>query len=184
MQPGKITKLRFIKKNDKILNNETETLYNAIKCFIIGLRKKMKRESLGRYISIINKHVRHYINKELTDYGLNLEQVEMLKTIQKNKGLCQKDLADKMRLDKITVSKLLKNLDKKDYITKKTLPADRRKKSLYLTDKGNKMIEEIKSILRRTTDILSKDFKEKERTKVLRLLKKMLDNIYEETADM
>ncbi len=141
-------------------------------------------ESLGRYVTSISKYLNYFLNQKFSEYNLNMHEVQLLIILYERPGSSQDELAEQAKLDKILVSKRLNNLGKNDFIKKEKNSDDKRIKNIYPTAKAEKMEEDIKEILHEATEVLSQGFSEKENKLVRKLLKEMLDNIYEEVMEV
>lgn len=137
-------------------------------------------ESIGRCISSISKYIKYYINQEMSRFHLNMFQAHVLRILYDKEGISQDELVDILKSDKITVSKLLDHLVQERYVEKGRNDKDKRIKNLYVTQKGESIKREIQNVLKKTTNILSQDFSEKENIIVRKLLERMLENIYDE----
>lgn len=62
---------------------------------------------------------------------------------QTKKVVTQKDFADFFKIDKMLVSKVLRTLEKKEFVIREKHPYDKRAKSLVITKKGLATIEDV-----------------------------------------
>lgn len=138
------------------------------------------KDSLGYYVSTISKYVHTYINREVNPYGINFHQARIIRLLCDNEGINQEMLTEMMKLDKITISKLLDPLVQQGYVDKRKNEQDKRIKNLYPTESGRRLEAPLNEVLKKTTEVLEKGFSVDEKTEVRVLLNKMLDNIYEE----
>ncbi len=139
----------------------------------------IRSESIGKYISIISRHLNYYLNTRAAQHNINNQQLEMLNVLYHQEGISQNTLGAILKLDKITVTKGLKGLIDEGYVIKQTGKEDRRLKNLYITEKGCNIKEDIKKILAESTKILSRNFTQEENTIIRELLYKMSQNIYQ-----
>jgi DNA-binding MarR family transcriptional regulator len=144
----------------------------------------MPKESLGRYITTISRHLQAFINKRLEPYNIAAGQFLFFITIYHYEGLSQDELSDMVEVDKITTSKMVKKLVEKGYIRKENNPWDRRFFRLYPTDKGREIFPIVRRVLDETTEILSSGFTQEEEQQVRALLPRMLSNIAQYTRVM
>jgi len=138
------------------------------------------RESIGKYISSISKYIHRYINKRADNYNLNTHQLHILQILYNNEGISQNGLVERVRTNKISISKSLDGLLEEGYIEKRKNEKDKRIKNIYLTEKGHRIRTQIKNILKDVTEVLTNNFSKEEDIVIRKLLKKMSDNIYEE----
>lgn len=71
----------------------------------------MGKETLTKYINIINRYHQIIINHELKPYGLGSGQYFFLLNIYENQGISQKELSNLVKTDKATTAKALKRLE-------------------------------------------------------------------------
>ena len=76
-------------------------------------------------------------------YGLNNLDTIILHSIDKSKGLTQKDLVEKFKAPKQTINSKIMNLKDKDLIEMVSDPHDKRSKILVLSQKGEEEVREI-----------------------------------------
>lgn len=94
---------------------------------------------LTRYYfgALLNKMEHHELDKYFT----------VLKLLDRQQSkITQQALADKLRLDKVYMVRILDFLDKKGYINRVVNPADRREKWVELTPYGKERLPEIHRI--------------------------------------
>ena len=72
--------------------------------------------------------------------GITVEQWILLKIIEENDGLTQKELADKSLRDPASITRTLDILNKKDFVERKPVEDNRRQYSVCLTKKGENFI--------------------------------------------
>jgi DNA-binding MarR family transcriptional regulator len=144
----------------------------------------MAKESLGRYITTISRHLQTFINKRLEPYNLAAGQFLFFITIHHHEGLYQDELSERVNVDKITTSKMVKKLVDEGYVRKANDPQDRRFSRLYLTEKGQSVFPLVRRILDDTTDILASGLTSEEEQHIRMLLPRMLSNIAQYTRTM
>lgn len=79
---------------------------------------------------------------KINPFGLRGSMLSILFIIGKKKGVNQKNIADALVLDQSTMSRDLKKLIKKGWVTK-SRGADSRNAQLELTDAGYQLLEEV-----------------------------------------
>lgn len=134
------------------------------------------KNSIGRWISILNRHCHIYITKNLKNYNLGCGQYSFLLALYKNNGISQDTLSELLSIDKGTTAKAVKKLEDEGYIRREVDPEDRRAYKLYTTEKALELQPYIHEVLDNCNHILSMGFTEEEKELALRLLRKMTDN--------
>lgn len=101
--------------------------------------EKNKKELINTYISCIETISNGRLN-ELVFQGEDMRffrgEIHMLKFIGDEPGLLSLDIARRMNVTKVVVSKTIGKLEKRGFILKKEDEEDRKKKRLFLTPKG------------------------------------------------
>lgn len=138
-----------------------------------------KYNPIGKHITIIYNNMNYYINKKLEKYNIKRNQLQILHYLYYNEGICQNEIGEALKLDKVTVTKVLMVLVNEGLVEKREVEEDRRRKELYVTEKGNKLQNEIYKIMQEVTDIMFQGFSEGEMQMYKELSIKISKNIYE-----
>ena len=88
-------------------------------------------------------------------------------------NLSQKDLSNKLMVDKSNITGLLDRLEKSNFIARIPVAVDRRKYHIVLTEEGKNIVEKIDPVYKSTIDNLTKDFTKKELRQFIELNKKI-----------
>jgi DNA-binding MarR family transcriptional regulator len=137
------------------------------------------RESIGKWISILQRYGKIFIDRELEPYKIGYGQFPFLIALYREDGISQEALSKFLNVDKATTTRAVKKLLKEGYISRVTDSADKRAYKIYLTKKGKEMSSVIKKISARWTNVLLNDFSKREKEIILTLLKKMAKNASE-----
>ncbi|HAK45043.1 MAG TPA: MarR family transcriptional regulator [Spirochaeta sp.] len=143
---------------------------------------KKTHNSPGHYISIIYRHLQIYLNSRFSVFGFGSGQYHFFNHIAHLGGITQKELSSRLAIDKATTAKAIHKLTELGYIEQRRNKDDKRFNNLYLTEKGQKILPEVKEILSATRLILQKGMSDEECGLSLKLMDIMLENITEETA--
>ena len=101
--------------------------------------------TLEKSIKVYRKFAQHQILKN--GYDITIDQWLVLKTLQENKHLSQHQIAELVFKDFASVTRIIELLVQKQYVDRKINASDRRKFDLGITEKGNKIIEDIYPIV-------------------------------------
>lgn len=100
--------------------------------------------SIIPWLGRTSKFVDHYLHLLLVQHGLTLskEQVVVLKRLHDHDGdgLNQNELAYLTNRDKSSLARLLSNMEKKRFITRKQHKEDKRINRVFLTDEGERFL--------------------------------------------
>lgn len=132
---------------------------------------------LNRYISIMDRLMKMYYDHGLLDFEIGWGQQFYVEYIYDHPGTSAQEMVEYIRVDKATLTKVVKKLVGIGYIKVANDEKDRRVKRLYLTDKAipaAKRIKEIHNGFYETlcSGISMEDIRLSEKT-----LKRMVENI-------
>lgn len=138
-------------------------------------------ELLIKYISIIDRHNKIYLDKKLKKIGLNSSHHFYIINIYKNPGISQDKLINMTHLNPSNITRALYTLERLGFIKKISNEDDRRTYNLYLTDKGIDIYPKIIEIVDELKNILLGDFSEKEKSNISKLIEKICINSLKST---
>ncbi len=138
-------------------------------------------ELLIKYISIIDRHNKIYLDKKLKEIGLNSSHHFYIINIYKNPGISQDKLINMTHLNPSNITRALCTLERLGFIKKISNEDDRRTYNLYLTDKGIDIYPKIIKIVDELKNILLGDFSEKEKSNISKLIEKICINSLKST---
>ncbi|MCL6457622.1 MAG: MarR family transcriptional regulator [Gorillibacterium sp.] len=143
---------------------------------------KESYESVGKWISVIDRHTQMYVSRSLRHFGVGAGQLPFLIRLYKIDGVSQDYLAKELVVDKATVTRAVQSLEESGLITRRPCESDRRKNLVFLTEKARAAKEEIERAMQSWTGILTKNISEEEKTVLLSLLKRAAGNAMEDTS--
>lgn len=88
-------------------------------------------------------------------------------------NICQRDLAEALDIKGASVTSLLKGLERKGLVVRSSPADDARVKQLFLTEKGQVVMEKCRDIMEQTEDRMEASLEPEELTELCRLLKKI-----------
>lgn len=140
-----------------------------------------RKQSTGFYLKrLVVQYDRLYENsKILKSIGQELgTNILVLLYICENKdnSICQNDVKDTFSVTKGTVSKLLSNLEKNDYIERK-IATDKRKKIIFPSKKTLDIYHNFIDEVIRFDELLLKDFSKEEKELFIKLINKANENL-------
>jgi MarR family transcriptional regulator, transcriptional regulator for hemolysin len=100
-------------------------------------------ELIGFKSSQMNRKMLRYLNQTLEWYGITLEQWVVLSTLSDEENINQKTLSLKTGKNPTSLLRILDILERKKFIERREDKNDRRASSLFITDNGNKLVQEI-----------------------------------------
>ncbi|MGQ8338979.1 MarR family winged helix-turn-helix transcriptional regulator [Sunxiuqinia sp. A32] len=112
-------------------------------------------------------------NRLLSPYQLNQQQFSILFEIAKAKEVRQKNMVNRLLLEKAHVSKVVKKLQTMELIDVVPLPEDKRSALLSLTPKGQKIITECQEVFAKWKKECLDHFDDEELTQLLESVEKL-----------
>lgn len=128
---------------------------------------------MGKYVSILYRQEKKYINKAMKPFGLGFSSYNFLMYISKNEGVNQKQLCDILSLDEALGTRTMKKLEEKGFILRKRDAHDQRCYTLYLTQKGKEILPELKKLLFDYWSSLTQELNSQEISLLLKQLEQM-----------
>jgi len=84
----------------------------------------------------VMRHSHKVLRSNLEPYGLYKGQPKILGLVVRNDGISKKEIADKYKVSMATVSKTIERLEKNDFVKTQLDENDKRKRRVFITDKG------------------------------------------------
>jgi DNA-binding MarR family transcriptional regulator len=140
--------------------------------------------SIGWRIGRLQRAAHVYFKHRFGELGLGHAQGITLHHICRQDGIDQLALLNKVRLDKSSLTSQLKKLEENGYIVRKSDPADRRAKRIFITDKTRALQDDLHDIFASWTKILTEGLVDTERETLIRLLDTLQDNASKTLKEM
>lgn len=132
---------------------------------------------IGSYISILDRLMKMYYDHGLSDFDIGWGQQFYVEYLYDNPGASAQEMVECIRVDKATLTKVIKKLNKIGYITIEGDKSDKRIKRLYLTDKAVPAAQRIKEIHNSFFGTLCMNIPKDDMQLTERSLKQMMENI-------
>jgi len=135
----------------------------------------------GRWIGISAHRLSHLMTKTMQKEGFEIthEQLVLLFIISRQKGINQKELAQKLDRDKTSIARSVSKLEKTHKIVRIQTGDDKRINNLFLTKEGTQLLEDIYPVIKHIRDELKSGFSEKEIDTLVSFLKKLTTKVVE-----
>lgn len=131
-------------------------------------------EECRKYFNRITRTAQRYNNLVASD-GLTAQQTHALRVISFHQQISQQQLADHLGVDKSQVTRLVNQLEKKEYLTRTVNPEDRREKLIAATLKADAVKQRDLESADRYYQWLLSTLSEKERAEFTAILQKLAD---------
>lgn len=111
----------------------------------------------------------------IDEAGLTPVQYSTLLVISLNPGIDATRLSELVSFDRATIGSVVERLEDKNLLRRKPGETDRRTKKMFLTPRGQRIVEKVDPMAPRIADRILERLNEKERSQLLRLLGKLVD---------
>lgn len=134
-------------------------------------------EMPGHLIRRLNQVSVSLFMEETARKGFDLTPVQYaaLSAIDAKPGLDQATLASHIAYDRVTIGGVVDRLVQKELVRRETNPKDRRARELYLSDKGEDALKEIRPVVWHVQTMLLECLDQDERDVFIKLLRKASD---------
>lgn len=133
--------------------------------------------NLGRYISIFDRLMKMYYDRSLSAFEIGWGQQFYVEYLYDHPGASPQEMVEYIRIDKATLTKIIKKLTEVDYIKVVGDERDRRVKHLYLTEKAIPAAKQLKKIHADFYNTLSAGISPEDLASTEQILQQMTDNI-------
>ena len=139
--------------------------------------KTARKTSFGYRFSMIHRLEVALVRDDLTEIGLTKAQVPFLMELfHEDRAMTQQELSQRLAIDPGATARNLDHLEKNGWIHRKVNPENRRQKLVSPTQKAREHESRLITILTRASQALVENFSESEKTEVLALLDRIIDN--------
>lgn len=133
--------------------------------------------NLGRYVSIFDRLMKMYYDRGLSGFEIGWGQQFYVEYLYDHPGASPQEMVEYIRVDKATLTKIMKKLTEVGYIRVVGDEKDRRVKHLYLTARAVPVAQQIKNIHAEFYDVLSAGISPADLALTEQTLRQMADNI-------
>jgi DNA-binding MarR family transcriptional regulator len=108
--------------------------------------KPAMSEQFAYYISDIGRLMRKHFDKSARNIGVTGPQWRVLANVNRNPGINQGQLADRLEVEPITTCRMVDRLEQAGLVERRRDPADRRAWQIFLTDAALPLVEQLREI--------------------------------------
>jgi len=135
------------------------------------------RETISFLLVQAAKEHRGCVEDSFSELGVRVGQDMVLLRLWGEDGLSPTELANRLRVEPATVSKVLNRMEKADLVTRQRDPEDARSFKVYLTDRGRALQEPVSSRWKQIEAQMLEGLTHDERVFLRRSLSKVRDNL-------
>ena len=138
---------------------------------------KTPENNFGYLLHDVTRQLRKHFDRRATRLELTRAQWRALKSIRRDEGLSQKDLAEYLDMEPIAIGRVLDRLEKTGFIERRPDPDDRRRWRLYLLPKAHAVVDEMEIIAGELRDDAMRGIDRDDFETLLRVLTQLKDNL-------
>lgn len=132
---------------------------------------------LLKWLSVTDRFYKIYLDKQLAPYGINSSQHMFLIKICDSPGILQDSMINMFYVHPSNIVRTIAALEKQGMITRSPHEQDKRTCRLYPTDRALSVVEDIRTVCKKTEDLLMQDLSESEKNLLTDLLMRAGKNI-------
>jgi MarR family transcriptional regulator, transcriptional regulator for hemolysin len=102
-----------------------------------------ENKSFAYLLVDVTRLLRKHFDRRAAPLGLTRAQWRALKAISRQEGLSQTDLAELLEMETIPIGRVVDRLQQAGFVERRAEPKDRRRWSLYLTDKAHAVVDQM-----------------------------------------
>ena len=139
-----------------------------------------RQASVGYRFAMLHRLQLAMCRKEILDLGIRISQIPfILRLIQEEAPVTQDYLSCCLAIDKGTTARVISQLEKNGYVTRRHNPENKRQNLVSATEHAHAAADRLRAVLTHATDTFVRGFTEEEKNLVLDLLDRMLLNARE-----
>lgn len=100
-------------------------------------------DNIGQLIKQISHILINDLNKRLKKYDITFSQLQVLLVIKENSKICQKEIAEALKIKHTSLLDILKILERKELVIKNISEDNAKYSELLLTAKGKEILEHL-----------------------------------------
>ncbi|HTY48834.1 MAG TPA: MarR family transcriptional regulator [Steroidobacteraceae bacterium] len=136
-----------------------------------------RHQNIGYLLHDVTRLYKRRFEERAAGLALTLPQCKTLTSLSRNEGVSQKRLAELVDVDPMTLVRILDRMEADGWVQRRSDPADRRARSLVITERARPILEEILRLAQITRSELLAGIADAERTALVDLLERMHANL-------
>ncbi|HOQ38826.1 MAG TPA: MarR family transcriptional regulator [Fervidobacterium sp.] len=134
--------------------------------------------SILYYLSLIQKYIFKIVYETtVKKYDLHPGQIPILFLLEHKPGASQREIAISINVEPGTIAVMLKRMERKGLIYRRIDEKDRRISRVYLTDKAQAILSQIKEFTKETEEIILSELSDIEKSSLMSLLSKVKNHL-------
>jgi len=136
-----------------------------------------EQEPVGLLIGAARRRIKQAVGHHLRGHGLTPQQFWVLVNVSEREGLALRELAERLRLDHPTTSRIVSLLRRRRLMRMGGHPGDRRRCCLGLTATGRELVGELRPLAREVREAVVQGMSAADQDRLRRLLRQVMANM-------
>ena len=136
-----------------------------------------EQEPVGLLIGAARRRIKQAVGHRLRGHGLTPQQFWVLINVSEREGLALRDLAERLRLDHPTTSRIVSLLRRRRLMRMGGHPGDRRRCRLGLTPRGRELVDQLRPLAREVREAVVQGMSAADQDRLRRLLRQVMANM-------
>jgi DNA-binding MarR family transcriptional regulator len=134
-------------------------------------------ENIGTMLAQVSRLLRRSFDERARGIGVTRPQWQVLSLLSFNGGINQGGLAELLEVEPITLGRMIDRLQDAQMVERRPDPADRRAWRLFLTEKGQQQLDELRPFAHETYEMALEGVSEADRAAMMSVLARMRGNL-------
>lgn len=134
-------------------------------------------ETIGTVLAQVSRLLRRSFDERARGIGVTRPQWQVLSLLTFHAGINQGGLAEILEVEPITLGRMIDRLQDAQLVERRPDPADRRAWRLFLTERGQTLLDQLRPFALETYDIALEGIGEEERVALMTALRRMRTNL-------
>lgn len=134
---------------------------------------------LGRLMGDICRLQASRIDQFMDELGVFRSQGILLIILSDHDGLTHSEIAEKLRISPAAATKVIKRLEKLNYLKRRPDPSDERLSRVYILDDGRAVLQQIRGVFHNVHCLMFADISAEEQDHLRQILKRIYSNLQE-----
>ncbi len=135
------------------------------------------QDYVGLLIAIARRRIKQAVLRRVVRHRLAPQQFWILIALSENPGVSQSELAERVRIDAPTASRVMTALSRRELVRMELDPRDRRRSRLFLTGAGERLARELAAVAQDVRAAVVEDMSDADVETLRRGLKKVISNM-------
>ena len=135
------------------------------------------QDNIGTMLAHVARLMRRNFDERARKIGVTRPQWQVLTLLRRHEGINQGGLADILEVEPITLGRMIDRLQDADLVVRRPDPADRRAWRLFMTERGNGLLEQLQPHANETFEQALEGISAGQQNELMAVLDRMRTNL-------